>query len=149
MAHHDDELSSSAERAQPPADGTGEIFPYESVVGVLDDVQTVNDTVEDLAASGFPENEIFVLAGERGVAAIDQKGKRHGLLGRIFRKLDTLGEEHEETQVHVDALRDGRFVVGAHVKGNGLKDRAVEVFQRHNGHHVSYYSRWTTERVVP
>jgi hypothetical protein len=129
-------------------DGNG-LFPYDSVVGVLDDQTHVNDAVQDLSDAGFAENDIFVLAGERGVERIDAKGERHGLLGRIFRKIDKLGDEHDETEAHVAALREGQFVVGAHVTDDGHKARALEVFQRHNGHHVSYYSRWTTERLVP
>lgn len=125
------------------------IFPYDSVVGVLDDHDDVNEAVQDLSNAGFADDDIFVLAGERGVERIDAKGERHGLLGRIFRKIDTLGDEHDETEVHVNALREGHFVVGAHVADDGAKAQALEVFQRHDGHHVSYYSRWTTERLVP
>ena len=125
------------------------LFPYDSVVGVIDDQRSVSGAVEDLANAGIPEDEIFVLAGERGIERIDAEGEHHGLLGRIFRKLDTIGDEHDETQAHVQALREGQFVVGAHVTDDGHKTRAVEVFQRHNGHHVSYYSRWTTERLIP
>jgi hypothetical protein len=125
------------------------LFPYDSVVGVLDHHSDVNEAVQELSNAGFEENDIFVLAGERGVEGIDAKCEHHGLLGRIFRKLDTLGDEHDETEVHVAALRDGHFVVGAHVTDDGRKAQALEVFQRHNGHHVSYYSRSTTERLVP
>ena len=131
-----------------PQAGSG-LFPYDSVVGVLDDAGEVRQTVRDLNAAGIPEEEIFVLSGERGVETIDQRGKHHGVLGKIFKALDTLGDEHDESQVHVDALRSGSYVVGAHVTDDGRKAEAVETFKRHHGRHISYYGRWTTERVTP
>jgi hypothetical protein len=130
------------------SDGSG-LFPYDSVVGVVEDERAATEIAEDLAAVGISEDDIFVLAGEHGVERIDPKGKQHGLLGKIFRKLDTVGDEHDETELHVNALRAGQYVVGAHVTDENRKERARDVFARHNGHHVSYYTRWTSELLLP
>lgn len=148
MAERVEGLGNVSDGSELPGGSRG-LFPYDSVVGVLDDAGEVQQTVRELNAAGIPEEEIFVLSGERGVQAIDQRGERHGLLGRIFKALDTIGDEHEESQVHVDALRSGSYVVGAHVTDDGHKTTAAETFRRHHGRHVSFYGRWTTERLSP
>jgi hypothetical protein len=152
MAEHRDGMGDIPEGDAPREDlpqGNGELFPYESVVGVLDDEAQVQRTVQELSAAGIPEEEIFVLSGREGVEAIDQRGEHHGLLGKIFKALDRLGDEHDESQIHVDALRQGSYVVGAHVRDDGHKMQALEAFKRQHGRHVSYYGRWTTERITP
>lgn len=148
MAERMDEQDGiSGDRALPETK-TG-LFPYDSVVGVLDDASEVRRTVQELNAAGIPEDDIFVLSGDRGVEVIDQRGRHHGVLGRIFKALDTLGDEHEESEIHVDALRAGSYVVGAHVADTGHRMQAIDTLKRHHGRHVSFYGRWTTERLVP
>jgi hypothetical protein len=152
MSEHTEGLSGRSRegtaRQDLPESRAG-LFPYDSVVAVLDDVGEVRRTVDELSAAGIPEEEMFVLAGEQGVHAIDQRGEHHGVLGKIFKALDRVGDEHDESEVHVDALRQGSYVVGVHVRDDGRKTQAVEALKRHHGRHISYYGRWTTERVTP
>ncbi|HEY0670727.1 MAG TPA: hypothetical protein VGD27_00605 [Longimicrobiales bacterium] len=124
------------------------MFPYDAVVGVLPDENAVRETVTALNASGFDDQEITVLAGPEGIDMVDIQGKHHGLRGRIFRALDTIGDEHDESVTHLEALRAGRLVLGVHVDNEEEKTRALEAFKKHNGEHVSYYSRWTSERLI-
>ena len=125
------------------------LFPYDAVVGIVPDTDHACDTVEQLTARGFEESEITLLAGEKGIEAVDLHGKRHGLLGRIFKKIDRLGSEHDESLAHVRALRDGNLVLGVRVDDDEEKERARQVFEQNEGQHVSYYSRWTSEQLIP
>ncbi len=121
------------------------IFPYNSVVGVVRDIDSVHQLIDELSTSGLTEDQISVLSGERGVELIDAKGRQHGLLGRVFRALDTLGSEHDETQLHIRALRSGQLVVVASLPDGAQKDRVAALFKKHRAHDVHYYSRWATE----
>jgi hypothetical protein len=128
-------------------DESKRLFPYNSVVGIIDDLNDTNALVERLRAAGVPEDKMAVLAGEAGVRTIDVEGKRHGLLGRIFRAVDRIGDERDETQLHLDALREGHRVVVVSVTDDQQKDQVSSLFKEHHGHEIHYYSRWTTETI--
>lgn len=91
-----------------------------------------------------------VLAAAAGVRQIEARGERKGLLGRLFRLVDGPGEEHEHTARPVAAdrgrplRRDRRGP-----RRRAANARARDVLAAHGGHFVSYYSRWSTEDLVP
>ena len=125
------------------------LFPYNSVVAVIDDPAHLDDAVHALQEAGFAESDVGVLCGQAGVQRIDAKGERSGLLGRLFRIVDRLGEEHEHTARHVEALQAGSFVVVVAAPHDGAKARARSALAAHGGHFISYYSRWQTEDLAP
>jgi hypothetical protein len=87
------------------------------------------------------------LSGEHGVDLIDAKGIREGLVRKIFKIIDALGTEHDESRVHIDALREGKFVLIVSVQDDDAVRRARDVFMRY-GIHVRYYTKWTTENLI-
>jgi hypothetical protein len=146
--------SERGERMRPEArhSDTGtdrRLFPYNSVVGVIDDPTDLEAAVEELVASGFDESDVNVLCGESGVRQIDAKGKRKGLLARLFRIVDALGEEREHTAHHVKDLESGHFVVVVDAPDETTKARARDGLAAHGGHFINYYSRLSTENLSP
>ena len=129
-------------------DGT-RLFPYNSVVGIIDDEARLEAALHALVAAGFSEAQVHVLAGEAGVRAIDAKGERKGLLARLFRMVDAMGEEREHTARHVAALEAGHFVVTVDAPDDAAKARARDALAAHGGHFISYYTRWATEDLAP
>ena len=125
------------------------LFPYNSVVGIIDDRAQLEAAVQALLAAGFAEAEVRVLAGAAGVRQIDATGERKGLLARLFRLVDALGEEREHTARHVAALEAGHFVVTVDAPDDQAKGRARDALVAHGGHFISYYSRWATEDLAP
>ena len=125
------------------------LFPYNSVVGIIDDRAQLEAAVQALLAAGFAEAEVRVLAGAAGVRQIDATGERKGLLARLFRLVDALGEEREHTARHVAALEAGHFVVTVDAPDDQAKGRARDALAAHGGHFISYYSRWATEDLAP
>ena len=125
------------------------LFPYNSVVGVVDDEARLEAVVQALLTSGFTEAAVHVLAGEAGVRQIDAKGQRQGLLGRLFRLVDGMGEEREHTARDVAALEAGHFIVTADAPDDAAKARARDALVAHGAHFVRYYSRWTSEDLAP
>jgi hypothetical protein len=136
-------------------DGAGEplaprgLFPYKSVVAVIDDAAYLEAAVHALVDAGFAEADVGILSGEAGVQMIDAKGERKGLLARLFRIVDRLGEEHEHTARHVAALEAGGFVVVVAAPDDGAKARAHAALATHGGHFINYYSHWQTEELAP
>lgn len=157
MRHEPEERGSEiSPRNTPPAARRADtdsddrrLFPYNSVVGVIDDPSELEAAVQELVASGFAESDVHVLCGDDGVRRIDAKGKRNGLLARLFRIVDALGEEREHTARHVKELESGHFIVVVDSPDEATKARARDGLTAHGGHFVNYYSRWSTEDLSP
>lgn len=135
-------------RDESPREGKG-LFPYDTVVGVIDAPDLLESAVNTLATDGFDEGHVQVLCGEPGIRRIDAEGKRKGLLGRIFRVVDRMGPEHGHTARHVQALEDGGFVLIVEAHDDDTKIRARDAMAANGGHFINYYSRWTAETLVP
>jgi hypothetical protein len=144
-----DRMTPSAERGATAGREDHKLFPYQSVVGVVDDPGDLEDAVQALISSGFGESEVHVLCGTSGVQQIDAKGKRKGLLARLFRVVDALGEEREHTARHVKELESGHFVVVVDARDEASKTRARDGLAAHGGHFINFYSRWSTEDLAP
>ena len=142
------ETDAPARRASINEDGAP-LFPWDSVVGIIDNVDAVHAAVCDLVAAGFPESGIHVLAGEDGERLIDRSGGRHGFLGRVARTLQSLGEERAETQRHIEEVRKGHFVVVVPTKDDDRIASINRLLRVHGGHGVSYYTRMTTRTLEP
>ena len=80
---------------------------------------------------------------------IDAQGRRKGLLSRLFRMVDAMGEEREHTARDVAALEAGHFVVTVDAPDDAAKARARDALVAHGAHFVRYYSRWTAEELAP
>ena len=129
--------------------GTHPIFPWDTVVGVVDDADAVDTVVRELVAAGFTEDSVHVLAGDEGERLIDRSGTRHGFLGRVARKFQALGEEREHTDRHLEALRKGHFVVIVPTKDEDRIKKIQSILSAHGGHFVNYYTRMTTRSLAP
>lgn len=118
-------------------------------MGIIDDQAQLEPAIQALLAAVFAETDVRVLAGAAGVRQIDAHGERKGLLARLFRLVDAMGEEREHTARHVAALEAGHVVVTVEVPDDGAKARARDALAAHGGHFISFYSRWATEDLVP
>ena len=143
--HESDQLA----RVRLQGQGVDRLFPYSTVVGVIDDAPGLEAAVNDLVDHGFVESHVHVLCGEGGIQQIDAKGKRKGVLARLFRLVDGLGEEREHTAHHVRDLESGHFVVVVDAPDDAAKARARDALARNGGHFINYYSRFSTENLAP
>ena len=125
------------------------LFPYDSVVGIVDEPGQLAGAVRELVASGVAEEDVSVLCGEDGIRRIDASGERKGVLARLFRVVDAIGTEHEHTARHVEALEQGKFVVVVDAPDDVVKTRVRNALLPYGGHFINYYSRWSTETLAP
>ena len=144
-----DRVIPSAEHGATAGNEGKRLFPYQTVVGVVDDPDELEAAVRGLLSNGFDESEVHVLCGARGVEQIDAKGERKGLMARLFRIVDALGEEREHTARHVKELESGHFVIVVDAPDEASKTRARDALATHGGHFINFYSRWSTEDLVP
>jgi hypothetical protein len=138
----------SERRADTGSDGRP-LFPYNSVVGIIDDPSELEAAVQHLIANGFAEADVNVLCGASGVGQIDAKGKRKGVLARLFRIVDALGTEREHTTRHMQELESGHFVVVVNSPDETTKERARDGLAAYGADFINYYTRFTTETLSP
>lgn len=125
------------------------LFPYDTVVGIVDEPGQLVGAVRELIASGVAEEDVSILCGEDGIRRIDATGERKGMLARLFRVVDALGTEREHTARHVEALEQGKFVVVVDAPDDVVKTRVRNALLPYGGHFINYYSRWSTETLAP
>ena len=126
--------------------GTGRSFPTNAVVGVIDEPGEALRAAAELREAGFQPD---VLSGESGVQRIENAGgSPEGV--RVIRAAQSLfGYEAEHTERHMTDLSAGHFVVLVESHDNETTDRILDVFSKHGGHFVNYYSRWTSRTLTP
>jgi hypothetical protein len=127
--------------------GRAHPYPTDSVVGVIDAVDELEAALGALTDGGFPPDGIEVLCGEPGIRVVDASGRRHGVLDRLVRVIESFGPEREQVEHLEEEFRQGHFGVGVTVDGDERKQQAADILRAHGGHDIYYYGRWTIEEL--
>src|SRR6266545_1989322 len=115
-------------------------YPARKVIGVVDTSGDLEAALSALRAAGFAREWIQVFSGEEGLRCIDPRGQHHGLLGRLIRIIQSIGEEQEHMRRYEHELRAGHYLVVISVNdGEAERRRAATILSRHGGHFVDYY----------
>jgi hypothetical protein len=127
-------------------------YPQDHVVAILDKPDQLFDAVETLAARGFLESEITVLAGSREADRLDASTGRTGLMHRILRIADRLGvvnQEIEAKERYEQALREDSHVVLVFCSSADRKRLAGDLLRERGGYFINYFGRFTIETLAP
>jgi hypothetical protein len=123
-------------------------YPTDKVVGIIDDPDDAEAALSDLEVAGFTAEEIEVLTGEEGAHRIDPTGRKHGLLPRIVRSIQKLGNyESDHVMRHEQELLAGHFGIGVTAKKEEDRERVRQILKAHNGHFINFYGRWAMQRL--
>jgi hypothetical protein len=139
--------------AGPPTIGANETsdfiyYPTDKVIGIIDDPDDAEAALTDLEAAGFTADEIEVLTGEEGAHRIDPTGRKHGLLPRIVRSIQKLGNyESDHVRRHEQELLAGHFGIGVTAKKEEAREKVRDILKSHNGHFINFYGRWAMQRL--
>jgi hypothetical protein len=131
-----DETSESSE-FPPPPDG---FLTYQehTLVAVLDDPDSVQASIDDLIAAGFPRDGIAVLSGPAGAARLDVAGRHHGLRGKVYRLLEHVSDVNQWLKHHSDHLRAGAYGIAVSADPD-RKDEAARIVSKHGAHDAAYF----------
>ena len=121
------------------ASQSGESFPTNAVVGVIDQPSEAVQAVDELIAAGF---EPHVLGGEPGVEQIKDANGSASMVQRLF------GYEARHTDRHIAELNAGHYVLLVESHDDETTDRIHKIFSEHGGHFVNYYSTWTSRTLA-
>jgi hypothetical protein len=67
-------------------------YPTNRVVAILDSREAAESARKDLVAAGIAADTVEVACGEEGLRAIDFSGKSHGVIARMIRAIQQVGE---------------------------------------------------------
>lgn len=146
---------SEADAAVPESGDRGErsdfiSYPTNKVVGFINDPSDAQAAVRDLHAAGFTADEIEVLTGEEGAHRIDVTGREHGILARIVRSIQKIGDyESEHVRRHEQELLAGHFGIGVTAKREKDREQVRRILKSHNGHFINVYGEWAMEKLDP
>ena len=127
-------------------------YPTYNVVGVLDTSNQLAAAVTDLTSGGFLESEISVAHGSDAADRVDATTGRGGITGLAIRVAQSLGLQNEESEFkdhYEEAMRSGQFVIRVAAPSDERKDRATEILKQHGAHSVTYYGKYTIQKLVP
>lgn len=117
------------------------------VTGIIDEPAKLTPALDALRSAGFADAAVEVERGEEGLADVDPDGSRHGLIGRLVRTLQQIGEEGEEWRAAAEELRAGHAVVGVSVDGAEEKERAAATLHQQGAHRIRYWGQWEIEEL--
>ncbi|HET9093117.1 MAG TPA: hypothetical protein VFN50_11955 [Acidimicrobiales bacterium] len=98
-----------------------------------------------------PEDEVWVLAGEEGLSALDAAGTRHGVRGRVVRLLQmamTVNDIQYLEILEAD-LAAGHVVLAIPVANQRRADEIARLLREQAGHSMAYGAHWDFVPVVP
>jgi hypothetical protein len=123
-------------------------YPTDKVVGIIDDPDDAEAALSDLEVAGFTAEEIEVLTGEEGAHRIDPTGRKHGVLPRIVRCIQKLGNyESDHVTRHEQELLAGHFGIGVTAKKEEDREKVRDILKSHNGHFINFYGKWAMQRL--
>ncbi|HEX2220848.1 MAG TPA: hypothetical protein VHG35_18775 [Gemmatimonadales bacterium] len=123
-------------------------YPTRKVIGVVNTPDSLDRVLGELADAGFGREAIKVFSGDEGIRCIDPSGVHHGLIGRLTRVFQNIGDEREHMDRYEQELRAGHFVVVVSTPDEQSKERAREAFRVAGGHFVDYYGPLLIEHLV-
>jgi hypothetical protein len=94
-----------------PPKGRFRAYPTNRVIAILASSIAAQGAVKDLIAAGIPANTVETVCGEAGLNEIDFAGERHGLVARIVRAVQGVGELSRYKERFEQALRQGQCLL--------------------------------------
>lgn len=121
-------------------------YPSNKVVGVIDSPDDLQDALASLQDAGIKLEDVESLCGEPGIARLDRSGQRHGLVARLIRLAQFVGEEQTHLQRHEEELSKGHFLVSVVVgRDEAVKNKVRDLLHAHGGHYLHYYGRYAVQ----
>lgn len=146
------EPRTNPEAASRPAERRDEpmVYPENTVVGIIDDVDRLHQAISALTSGGFLASEIDVLHGEAAAQSLSESTGRTGLAGLAMRLVKSIGIPDDETAMkdrYADALEEGRYMVVVQAPTEERRELAAQLLHEHGGRFVNFLGRFTIQAM--
>jgi hypothetical protein len=119
------------------------------LMAVFDSLPEAEAAVDALVAAGFDSTRIETFKGPDDATAFDASGRRRGLVGRLFRILEfSWADQAPDFAWYEAAVREGRIVLSARVRGQSNVNAATEIVTAHGGHFVNHFGWFETQELA-
>lgn len=124
-------------------------YPTQSVIGFVSTAADAQATRTALRAAGIDDAAVGVLHGVAGARILDRTGRAHGVLARMVRWFQRATDDGALLDEADAELRAGHFLFRVYTNGTpAAKHRTQRILTAHNGHGITFYGRFTTERYA-
>src|SRR4051794_9375201 len=124
-------------------------YPMNRLLAIVPARPSLEAALDELHAADAPEGSIEVFHGEEGLRVADLQGERAGLLGRLFRRVQSIGELAEHKERYEDALHAGQFVLAMDAEDESQRRRACDILAGHGARYINFFGRLPVQRLAP
>ena len=119
------------------------------LLAVFDNRADVEAAVEALVGAGVGRDRIELFEGLDDAAAFDASGRRRGIAGRLYRILEfSWADQAPDFAWYEAAVREGRVVLSARVRGQRQVRTASDIVAEHRGHFVNHFGWFETQELA-
>jgi hypothetical protein len=124
-------------------------YPTNRVVAILDSPQAAESARQDLVAAGVAADTIEFACGQEGLKAIDFSGKNSGVIARMYRAIQQIGELAEYWKNYEKALQDGKCLLAVDADDESVRKLAHEKIKARGGRYINFFGRLGLEKLEP
>ncbi|HEY8990328.1 MAG TPA: hypothetical protein VIM39_14980 [Candidatus Limnocylindrales bacterium] len=119
------------------------------LMAVFDSRGEAEAALDSLVAGGFDRERIELFEGTDDAAAFDASGRRRGLRGRLFRIIEFgWADQAPDFAWYEAAVREGRVVLSARVRGQREVEAAAGIVLANGGHFVNHFGWFETQELA-
>ena len=119
------------------------------LIAVFDTEADVQSATTALVAAGVDRAAIETFAGPDAASAFDASGKRHGLVGRLYRIIEfSWADQAPDFAWYEAAVREGRIVMSLRVGGQRHVAHVARIVEEHGGHFINHFGWFETQELA-
>lgn len=124
-------------------------YPTNRLTCYFEKKEDFQQAMREFAGENFDISDIYVLQGQEGIEVLDIDGSQHGILARISRLVQSVMADSEihEFELMREHLEQGHIVIAVHTPEQYQRDTAQRIMHNHNGHHITFFSRFYVETI--
>jgi hypothetical protein len=124
-------------------------YPTNRVIAILASRSAADVAVSDLVAAGVPAGTIETACGEEGLHEIDFAGQRHGLVARIVRAVQGIGELAEYKERFELALHAGECLLAVDAAEERTRRLVHQRLKASGARYINFFAPMGVERLEP
>ena len=124
-------------------------YPTNRVIAILASPSAADAAVADLVTAGIPADTIETACGEEGLREVDFAGQCHGLLARIIRVVQGIGELAEYKERFEQALRRGECLLAVDAAAAPTRQLVRQRLKASGARYINFVAPLGVERLEP